>query len=192
MAEPTTRLRKIPNSTAATDLNTPAKRLGDISGQDVVSTGEGNEADFGTVDISVGAADSDVLTFLWDITADGGNTLVEDFKFWLSSEGFDQAGTLCKFAALSGADQGSPSLTQNYVENAIVSSYSWTTLPDSQPGSINLYPSDEGSSMALSTTSDDAILFAVYLAVADGETTGLYKDADAGYEFRFSFRYSYK
>ena len=173
MATPTTRLRKIPGNTAEIALDTPAERLGDITGQDIVSTGEGNEADFGTVDISVGAANSGVLTLLWDITADGGNTVVEDFRIWLSSEGFDQPGTVCKFAALSGADQASPSLTQNYVADATVSSYSWTTMPASLPGSINLYPSDEGSSMSLSTTSDDAILFAVYLAVADGEPTGL-------------------
>lgn len=191
MAEPTTRFRDIPLTTATTAVDTAAERLASIAGESVVSTGAGNELDFSTVDISGGAANSGVKTFLWDVTADGGNTTVDTFKFWLSSNGFDQAGTVVKYQPLSGADQATPSLTENYVANAVVGSYTWTTLDESEPASQNVYPSDEGSSMALSTTSDDVIMTALYVAVAAGETTGTFKGTDAGYEFQYSFKYSY-
>lgn len=191
MAEPTTRFRKIPLDTAVADIDTAAERLASITGQTVVSTGVGNEVDFGTIDISGGAENSTVQTILWDVTADGGNTSVETFKLWLSSNGFDIAGTVVKLQPLSGGDQGSPSNTENYVVNAVVGSYTWANMPESEPGSQNVYPSDEGSSMALSTASDDVVMWAMYLAVASGETTGTYKGTDTGKEFQFSFKYSY-
>jgi len=190
MAEPTTRFRLIPNNTATTAVDTAGERLASISGQSIVSTGGGNEADFGTIDISGGAANSAVLTLLWDVTADGGNTTVDTFKFWLSSNGFDQAGSVIKMQPLSGADQGSPSNTENYVADAVVGSYTWATAPESEP-SANMYPSDEGSSMALSTTSDDVIMWAMYAAIAASETTGTYSGTTSGYELQFSFKYSY-
>jgi hypothetical protein len=127
---------------------------------------------------------------LWDVTADGGNTLVDTFKFWLSSNGWDQAGSVLKMRAISGAD-GTPSLTEEYIANATTASYTFSTAPESEPGSQNVYPTDEGSSMALSTTSDDAIMIALYAAMAASETTGTYKGTDAGFEFRMSFKFSY-
>jgi hypothetical protein len=191
MAEPTTRFRVIPNDTSATDLNTEAKRLAAITGQTVVSTGAGNEADFGTVDISAGAANSGVLTLLWDVTADGGNTTVETFKLWLASNGFVEAASVIKFVALSGTDNGTPSSTENYTANATTASYTFADMDESEPGSANLFPTDEGASMALSTTSDDALMWAMYAAIASGETTGTYKGLDSGYELRFNLKYSY-
>jgi hypothetical protein len=191
MSTPTARFRLIPQATAVAAIDSTAKRLAAIGSQTVISTGDGNEANFGTIDISSGAANSGVLTMLWDITADGGNTLVETFKLWMSSNGFDQAGSVCKFQPLSGADQGSPSTTENYVANGVVGSYPWATIPETEPGSQNVYPSDEGSSMALSTTSDDAIMWAMHLAIAADETTGTYKGTTAGYELQFSFKYTY-
>jgi len=191
MAEPTTRFRLIPQTTAAAALDTAAERLAAISGEAVVSTGEGNEVDFGTVDISGGAADSDVKTVLWDVTADGGNTVVEDFKFWLSSNGFDQAGSVMNFQPLSGADQETPSDTENYIAEAGVEDYSWATAPESEPETQNLFPSDEGSSMALDTASDDVLMWAMYLAIASGETTGTYRGTVTDYELQMSLKYSY-
>lgn len=191
MAAPTTRFRTFPNTVTVAELDTAAERLASIAGQSVVSTGVGNELDFGTVDISGGAANSAVKHLVWDVTADGGNTTVEDFRFWLSSNGWDQAGTVLKMQPVSGGDQGSPSNTENYVVNAVVGSYTWATAPETDPGSQNVYPSDEGSSMALSTTSDDVVMIALYVAVAASETTGTYKGTDSGYEFQSSFRYSY-
>ena len=172
-------------------MDTAGERLAAIAGQSVISTGEGNELDLGTVDISGGAANSLVKMLVWDITADGGNTLVEDFLFWLSSNGFDQAGTVLKYQPISGDDQGAPSNTENYIVNAVVGSYTWATLDESEPGAQNVYPTDEGSSMVLSTAADDVIMVALYVVVADDETTGTYKGTDAGYELQFSFKYSY-
>ena len=190
MAEPTTRFRLIPNDTVAADIGTTAKRLADVTGQTVVSTGAGNEADFGVVDISSGAANSNVLTLFWDVTADGGNTLAENFELWLSSNGFDVAGSVIKFRALSGADQGSPSNTENYVANATTSSYTFDDMPETEPAE-NVWPTDEGTSMALSTASDDVVMWAMYAAIAAGETTGTYSGLTSGYELQFSFKYSY-
>ena len=190
MAEPTTRFRLIPNNTDPTAIDTPAERTGAITGETVVSTGAGNEADFGVVDIAEGAANSGVLTLLWDVTADGGNTLVENFKLWLSSNGFDVAGSVIKGRALSGTDQGSPSNTENYVANATTASYTFADMPETEPAE-NVWPTDEGTSMDLSTTSDDAIMWAMYAAIAAGETTGTYRGLTAGYELQFSFKYSY-
>jgi len=191
MAAPTTRFRLIPNTTAAAALDTAAERLAAVSGESVVSTGAGNEADFGTVDISGGAANSGVLHILWDVTADGGNTLVETFKLWCSSIGFAQAGSVVKVQPVSGADQVTPSDTENYVANATTASYTWATMVESEPGAQNVFPSDEGSSMALSTTSDDVVMWAMYLAIAADETTGTYSGTTAGYELQFSFKYAY-
>lgn len=191
MAEPTTRFREWPITLATTALDTAAERLAAVAGESTVSTGAGNELDFGTVDISGGAADSAVKMCAWDVTADGGNTTVETFKLWLSSNGWDQAGTVAKFVALSGGDQGTPSNTENYVQNATTSSYTFGNMAESEPGGQNVYPSDEGSSMALSTTSDDVVFWAEYVAVAASETTGTYKGTDSGYEFQHTFKYSY-
>jgi hypothetical protein len=191
MAAPTTRFRTIPNATATTAVDTAGERLSSISGQATISTGAGNELDFGTIDISGGAANSAVKHVLWDVTADGGNTEVSAFKLWMSSNGFDQVGSVMKFRALSGADKSSPSLTQNYVANATTASYTFATLDESEPASQNVFPSDEGTSMVLSTASDDVVMFALYAAIASGETTGTFKGTDAGRELQFSFKYAY-
>ena len=191
MAAPTVRFRTFPITVSVAELDTAGERLAAIAGQSVVSTGAGNELDFGTVDISGGTANSLVKMLVWDITADGGNTLVEDFLFWLSSNGFDQAGTVVKYQPISGDDQGTPSNTENYIVNAVVGSYTWATLDESEPGAQNVYPTDEGSSMVLSTTADDVIMVAMYVLVADNETTGTFKGTDAGNEFQYSFKYSY-
>ena len=191
MAIPTVRFREIPSNTLTTAVDTAGERLSSITGEQVRSTGIGNEADFGIVDISEGAANSSVLTLLWDVTADGGNTLVENFKLWLSSNGFDIAASVIKFRPLSGADQATPSSTENYIANATTTSYSCTDMPEVEPGAQNVYPTDEGTSMALSTTSDDVIMWAMYAAIGDNETTGSYYGLKADFELQFSFKYSY-
>ena len=191
MAVPTVRFREIPNDTPTTSVDTAGERIADIAGQAIRSTGAGNEANFGIVDISAGQADSPVLTLLWDITADGGNTLVENFKLWLSSNGFDQAASVIKMVALSGADQESPTNTENYAVNALTDSYTFADMPESEPGTQNVYPTDEGSSMVLSTASDDVVMWAMYAFVGDNETTGTYSGTTPGYELQFSFKYSY-
>lgn len=191
MAEPTSRFRLIPQTTAAADIDAAAKRLAEVSGQSVCSTGAGNEANFGTIDISAGAANSSILTLFWDITADGGNTLAENFRWWLSSNGFDMAGSVCKFQPLSGADQAAPSATENYVANSAIGDYTWATMPEEEPITQNLYPSDEGSGMVLNVASDDVLAWAMYLAIAESETTGSYAGTTADFELQFSLKYAY-
>ena len=191
MAEPTSRFRLIPNTTATTAVDTAAERKATITSQSVVSTGSGNEVDFGTVDISGGAANSGVKHVLWDITADGGNTSASDFRIWLSTSGFDQASTKVKYRAVSGADNGSPSNTANYVANATTSSYTFSDMATSLPGAQNAYPTNEASSMALSTTSADVVFWAMYLAIAAGETTGTYSGTTSNYGLQLSLRYTY-
>ena len=192
MTVPITRFREIPISTAVVALDTAAERIGAITSEVVKATGVGQEVDFGVVEISEGAADSAVHMLLWDVTANGGNTIVDTFKMWLSSLGFDISASELRFAALSGADQGSPVNTENYVVNAITSSYTFVTLPEtSEPGSQNVWPSDEGTSMDISGgASDDAIMWAIYAHIAVGETTGTYKGTDAGLELQASFKFS--
>lgn len=192
MAAPTTRFRVIPQNTATTAIDSAAKRLAAIASQTVVSTGVGNEVDFGTIDISAGAANSGVKTILWGVTADGGNTAVDTFKLWqpAASRGFDQAASVTKFRALSGTDNAAPSTTQNYVVNGVVGSYTWGDIPASEP-SQNVWPTDEGAGMVLSTASDDEIMFALYLAIAASETTGTYRGLVSGNELQYSFKYSY-
>jgi len=75
--------------------------------------------------------------------------------------------------------------------NATTASYTFGDIPEAEPGAQNVYPTDEGSSMVLSTAADDVIMVALYVAVADNETTGTYKGTDAGYEYQYSFKYSY-
>jgi len=191
MSAPTGRFRDIPIATTTVALNTPTKRLADVASQSIVSTGAGNELDFGTVDISAGAANSVVKQLFWDITADGGNTTVETFKFWMSSNGFDQAGSVMKFQPISGVDQTGASLTENYIVDAEIADYTWATAAETEPGSINVYPSDEGSSMTLSTTADDVVAIALYLAVASGETTGTYSGTTTDFELQMSQKFSY-
>lgn len=191
MAAPTVRFRLIPQNTAVADIDTPAERLAAIAGQSVISTGAGNEVDWATIDISAGAANSTVKTMLWGITANGGNTVVDTFKLWCSSIGFDIAGSVVKVQPLCG-DDGTPVNTEKYIADAVVASYTWATMDESEPGAINVWPTDEGTSMSISGgASDDDILFALYLAIAAGETTGEYKGIDSGKELQFSYKYSY-
>ena len=191
MAEPTTRFRLIPQNTAVADIDTAAERLAAITGQSVVSTGGGNEVDFGTIDISGGAANSGVKTVLWDVTADGGNTTVEDFRMWPSTLDFTEVASAVMGVALSGGDNATPVTTENYVINATTASYTFADLGDSLPGAQNMWPTDEGTSMVLSTASDDVVMWAFYLAIAAGEVTGTYSGTTASYGLQFSFRYSY-
>lgn len=191
MAEPTSRFRVIPNNTAESAVANAGLRLAEISGQTVVSTGSGNEMDFGTVDISAGAANSDVVTLLWGITADGGNTTAETFMMWVSTIDFTQEASVIKFQPLSGADQESASSTEGYTVSAAVGDYTWATMPEADPEAQNLYPSDEGTSMALSTASDDEIMLALYASVASGETTGTYSGTTSNYGLQLSLKYSY-
>lgn len=193
MAQPTIQFRLIPQNTPEASIDTPAERLAAIAGQSVISTGSGNETNFGAINISAGAANSLVKTMLWHVFADGGNTVVETFKVWCNAIGFVVGASIVKVQPLRGNNEGAGpwNNTEQYIVNGVVGSYTWATMVESEPGAINVWPSDDGTSMALSTTSDDALLWALYLAIAAGETTGTYKGTVAGKELQFSCKYSY-
>jgi len=192
MADPTGRFRLIPQDTTVVAVDDTVVRLADIASQSIVSTGIGNEVDFGTVSISAGAANSGVKTILWDVTANGGNTTVSAFKLWLSDNGFDIAASVEKVQPLSGADQAAPANTENYIVNGVVGSYTWATADEAEPGAQNVWPSDEGASMDISGgASDDVIMWAWYLAIGALETLGTYKGTDAGFELQHTLMFSY-
>ena len=83
MAAPTDRFRQHTGSEATDATNSEAERKGALTGDATVTHGDppasGDELDFGTIDISGGQANSSVVNIRWDVTADGGNTTVEDF-----------------------------------------------------------------------------------------------------------------
>lgn len=194
MSEPTIRFRLIPQNTPVASIDTPAERIAAIAGQSIISTGAGNEVDWGILDISGGAVNSSVKTMVWDVTANGGNTVVETFRLWCNAIGFVIAASVVKIQPLRGNDEGAGPWddTEQYIVNGVIGSYTWATMVEAEPGAINVWPSDEGTSMDVSGgASDDGILWALYLAIAAGETTGTYKGIDAGKELRFSHRYSY-
>lgn len=191
MAAPTLRARTFPISTAEAAVDTDAERIGVIAGSGVISTGDGNELDFGDVNISGGAADSLVKMLILDITADGGNDTAENFKIWASSNGLDDGDSVVNIQPLSGADQGTPTLTENYIVDAEVADYTWAEIPSSEPAT-NIYRSDETGVLDISGgASDDAIMLAMYIHIAAGETLGTYKGLDAGNEFRLSVKFTY-
>ena len=196
MAVPTYEMRQLLNNTPEESVNTPAERLAVITGDEAVALEAVPTADspldFGSVDISSGNTYTDVATAIWHISADGGNTTAEAFKLWfpVADRGFDDAASLAFFETLSGNDQGSPSTTENYVVDAVYTDYTGNAMPTTSPAQ-NLFPTDEGTSMVLSTASDDALLWAQWFIVDGDETTGTYEADDAGYELRFTFEFAY-
>ena len=196
MGVPTNVMRQFPLATLETAVDTAGERLAAIGSESSVNLGSPPAADspldFGTVDISGGNTYTDVANALWHVTADDGNTTVEGFKLWwlVADRGFTDAASLAFFETLSGADQGTPSTTENYVETAVYTDYTGNAMPTAEPAQ-NLFPTDEGTSMALSTTSDDALMWAQWFIIDADETTGTYEAADSGYELRFSFEFAY-
>jgi hypothetical protein len=194
MATPTTKFRTFPNdSNSVTATNTPAKRVGTITGEDEVSTGAGEEADFGTVDISGGANTSALIYMLWDVDNNGGNTLISDMRLWLASNGFDQAGSNIQWVELCGDEISTPTNCEKIVNSGTTASYTEATLDESLPGAQNQYAADDTATIDVTTlgTTDDACMWSWYANIAASETTGTYKGLDSMFELRFNFRYSF-
>ncbi len=207
MAAPTTVFKNIDPTLATTALDTLAERLTQFSSGTTISTGAGNEWNFGTIDISGGAADSAVKHAMWKVTVNGGNTLVDTFKLWISTAagqpadqwGFAQAGTVFKAAALKYETGGTNGVL--YVASATTSSYaSWVGSfiinpleVAAEPGAQNVYAGAGGTSCDITTigTTEDVVGWEGYLHVAAGETTGTYKGLDSGKEFRANLKFSY-
>lgn len=195
MAAPTTEFKTFARTTAAIALDTRAERLAAWTGFTAVDTGT-NPLDFGTVDISGGAANSLVFYLGWKVTANGGNTLVDNFRIWNEITtpdywGFTLAGTHLKSAAMKfevGGVNG-----QTYVADATTSSYTYTDIEVAGAPVQNVYAGDGATSINITTvgTTDDIVGAALYLAVAAAEITGTYTGVTSGKEFRGSFRFDY-
>lgn len=195
---PTTIFRDVDMTGVTTDLNSAAKRK-DYNGT-VVNNGGSNPWDFGTVDISMlttGVTSSQVKTLMWRVGPSGnnGNTNADNFKFWVSRDGFEKNDTTINFKALSGGEVTTPSNTEHYHPNATTQSYSgWTTQAAGstvEPASQNMYAADDAASLTLDGNTSDAVLLAAYFDVADEETTGTYEGTTAGYELQCSLKFDY-
>lgn len=200
MAAPTTAFKKHPRTLVATTLDTLAERLDATNGWasanfTTVDTGA-NPLDFGTVDISGGAANSLVFYLAWKVTANGGNTLADNFRVWYETTspdnwGFTLAGTILKQAPMKYETGGANG--QLYTVNAVTGTYTWSDVNVAGAPAQNAYAGGGATSVNITTigTTEDLVAVAQYLAVADNETTGTYQGVTAGKEFRGSFRFDY-
>ena len=196
MAKPTMEIRQFAISETDAAIDSATKRKGALGtdstiGFDLPDT---NRLDFGIIDISGGTADSVVQNARLWFSGDGGNTLVEDFELFLLTADYGFSGpTSVQMTeeGLASSTEGAGTFVQLYDVNAVRADYTWTTLNSTEQSARNLRPPDDGTSMALSTTSDDAIMWANIISVDGSELTGTYKDDDSGKEFRYSLRYSY-
>ncbi len=182
MAAPTTQFHLMDETALATAYDDNAERLG-LSNE--ISTGDGNEWDFGSVNISGGQADSAVKVMLWKVSAWGANVQVENFRFWISTEGFDQAGSVLKIRTwkLDAASE--------WVQNPTPPLAGEASIPTSEPAQ-NVFQGGDGTTTYITTGDDDTSeAIAAYMAIDGAETTGVYKGTDAGYEFQMSFMYDY-
>lgn len=182
MAAPTTEFNNFALSMVIADLDTNAERL---AIDDLISTGSGNEWDFGSVNISGGQVDSAVRAMAWQVSSFGANAQVENFRFWLSTNGFDQAGSVANYVvwkldATSEWEQSpSPPLSGE------------ATLPETEP-SQNVFQGGDGSTTSIPSGDNDTTqAIALYFAIDGSETTGEYKGTESGYELQFSFKYDY-
>ena len=182
MAAPTTEFNQIDTSLADTALDSNAERL---AIDDAISTGAGNELDFGNVNISGGAANSAVKAMFWQVTNYGTNSQVENFRFWLSQNGFDQAGSEIKW------DHWKLDATSEWVQNATTGDVGGTALDESEP-SQNVYQGGDGTTTSITSGDNDTCeAIVMYVAVAASETAGTYKGTDSGFEFQYSYKYDY-
>lgn len=195
MAAPTTAFKTFARTTAVIALDTRAERLAAWAGWTTVDTSS-NPLDFGTVDISGGAANSLVFYLGWKVTANGGNTTVDNFRIWNETSspdywGFTLAGTHLKKAAMKFEAGGANG--QTYAVDAVTGTYTFTDIELAGAPAQNCYAGDGATSIDVTTvgTTDDVVGNALYLAVADNEITGTYQGTTAGKEFRGSFRFDY-
>lgn len=188
MATPSTEFIAITMSDAAAALDTAGERVA-YSGDGNVDDSGSNNLDFGSVDITSGAGNSEVKAVLWRVTDDGGNTSVSNFRLWLSSNGFDDAATVVRFVAakLDPVSEWVPSPTP--------ASYSFSDLPEAEPAQ-NVNAAD-GSSTSLALdgdngpSNDTTEAMVLYVAVGANETLGTYSGVTAGSELQFTFKFDF-
>jgi hypothetical protein len=182
VAAPTTEFNNFDISLASTALDSNAERL---AIDDVIATGAGNEWDFGSANISGGQVDTAVMAMAWQVSAWGANTQVENFRFWLSSNGFDDAATVVKYV-----DWKLDSVSE-WVQSATAPLAGEGNLPEAEPAQ-NIHQGGDGTTTFITSGDDDTTeAIAAYVYVGASESTGVFKGTDAGNEFQFSFKYDY-
>ena len=183
MAAPTTEFNEFDIvSLADADLDTNAERLAIDS---VISTGAGNELDFGSVNISGGQVDTDVKAMAWQVSSWGTNTQVENFRFYLSDNGFDQVGSVIKYV------DWKLDATSEWEQSATAPLAGEATLPETEPAQ-NIHQGGDGTTTYITSVDDDTTeAIAMYVAVDGSETAGTYKGTDSGFELQYTFAYDY-
>lgn len=196
---PSTQFMQIPTSGATTTVDTPGERIAIVGTTLATNNGTTDTQitpwDFGTVDISAGAANSAVFNLIWTVTADNGNTTADNFRFWMSNDGFASTTDL-KYACLSGPEINTTTdsnIDAVYVASATTGSYTYRTSNDEGEGepTVNLAAADDTNSLSLSSGSTDGIHIAAYFAVVDEEKTGTYQGTTAGYELQCSLKFDF-
>ena len=199
MAAPTTQFKDIATSTATTDLDLKSERVTAAGSGTLVNDGGSNPWDFTagdtlTVDISAGANVSPVRMIFWNVTANNGNTLVDNFKFWFSNVGFIQSASKLRYVSLSFGDFPTTANVDNvYVANAVTGSYKWNDADEggTPPGSQNVFAADDTTSISIGTVPSEFIAIAGHFSIDAGEQTGTYMGTTANYEAQCSLKYDY-
>lgn len=178
----TTEFNQLLMTLVAADLDTNAERL---AIDNVVSTGAGNELDFGNVNISGGQIDSDPKAVCWQVSAWSTHTQVENFRFWLSSNGFDDAPTVIKHVdwKLDSVSEWETSPTPPLSGEA--------DLPEAEPAQ-NIHQGGDGTTTSITSGDNDTSeAICNYVYVGASESVGTFKGTDSGFEFQYSFKYDY-
>jgi hypothetical protein len=183
-AAPTPEFNNFDITMADTAIDTNAERM---AIDDIIDALGSNPWDFGSVNISGGQNDSSVLAMAWHVPAANwaGNTTVENFRFWLSTNGFDDAATVIKYRTWK-LDSVS-----EWVQNATPPLAGEATLAETEPAQ-NVFQGGDGTTTSITSGDNDTTeAIAAYVYVGASETPGVYEGTDAGNEFRFSFKYDY-
>ena len=181
MGVPVSEFNQFPLMLAKTDLDSATERL-NINYP--ISTGDGNELDFGSVDITSGPGYSSVRAFAWQVTNFDGNSKVQNFRFWLSSNGLTGTGSKVCYDTWT--------LDTDWVQNAEPGDVGSTAVPSSEPETYNVLKATGGANWFIESTANDTTqAVALYVYADSDEPLGTYRGTDSGMELQFTFKYDY-
>ncbi|RLC83484.1 MAG: hypothetical protein DRJ03_17070 [Chloroflexi bacterium] len=187
MGAPTTEFKQVPVTTDGSTIEDADLRYTAVNGFSAVDVG--TPLDFGSVSISGGAADSSVQAVVFRVSAFNGATDVTNLRFWVTYD----------FIA-STVEWASPKLTATteWVQNPTTSSYTYATLPVSEPGSANLNKADgvtanltaevPTGSPAYSDTTEAMVM---YVAVGATENLGTYTGSGGSQDFQYNLKFDF-
>ena len=194
MTVPTYLFKEAALATPEANMDSRAERKTVIAGGQTIDDSTSNPLDFGTIDISGGAANSIVKMAGVYFTVNGGNTTVDSMVLWIPTGDwtFANVGTTLKLSSLVDPTIDAPTNgDDDYVVNAVIGSYSWPTdIDDQTEPASNIVAGDDTLAIDITTidTTDDVAFWALYLAVNGSENTGTYEGTG---EFQFSFKFDY-